>query len=99
MPSVGCGSPCSTCVVIVEILVTNVLIMPLHLAHLGSSLATSLPHDGFIITLTLLSMTVTTSVRAWNDSSTFGQMQHHFLKREVSVGFSHRVHRVLVQFT
>ena len=28
----GCGSPC-TCMVIVEIWVTNVLIMPLHLAH------------------------------------------------------------------
>ena len=30
---VGFGSPCSTCVVIEEIWVTNVLIMPLHLAH------------------------------------------------------------------
>ena len=26
-------------------------------------------------------------------------LEHHFLKIEVTVGFSHRVHRVLVQFT
>ena len=59
----GYGSPCSTCLAIVEIWVMNVLIMPLHLARVGSSLATTLPHDGFIITLTLLcvSVAVTTS--------------------------------------
>ena len=89
MPNVVCGSPCSTYSAILEIWVMNVLIMPLHLARLGSSLTTTLPHDRFIITLTLLcvSMTVTTLVRSWNDCSTFEQMQHHFLKIEVSVGF------------
>ena len=94
VPSVGCGSPCSTCMVMVEFGVTNVLIMLLHLAHSDSSLATTLPHAGFIITLTLLCvlMAVTTSARSWNDCSTFEQMQHPFLKIGVSVGFSHRVH-------
>ena len=54
VPNVGCGSPCSTCMVIVELWVMNVLIMPLHLAHLDSSLTTTLPHAGFIITFTLV---------------------------------------------
>ena len=34
--------------------VTNVLNIPLHLAHSDSLLATTLPHAGFILTLTLL---------------------------------------------
>ena len=95
----GCLSPC-TCIVIVEIWVTNVLTMPLHLAHLDSSLTTTLPHAGFIITLTLLCvlMAVTTSARSWNDCSTFEQMQRRFIKTGDSVGFSHRVHRVHCAF-
>ena len=34
----------------------------------------------------------------WNECSTVEQMQHHFLKIGVSVGFSHRVHRVPCAF-
>ena len=75
-----------------------------HAAALGTldlPPATTLPLVGLIITLTQLcvSMTVQTLARSWNDCSTFEQMQHHFLKIEVSVDFSHRVHRVLVHFT
>ena len=89
-----------TPIIIVEIRVTNVLTMPLHLAHLDSSLTTTLPHAGFIITLTLLCvlMAVTTSARSWNDCSTFEQMQRRFIKTGVSVVFSHRVHRVPCAF-
>ena len=69
--------------------VTNVLSMLLHTARLGSSLATTLPHDGFIITLTLIcvSMNVATLVMFWSDYKPFGQMQFPFLMILVSVRF------------
>ena len=49
---------------------TNVLTMPLHLAHLDSSRAIMPPHAGFVVTLTLLyvSMGATASVKLLNDS-------------------------------
>ena len=98
--NIGYGSPCNTCMVMVGISVTNVLTMPLHLAHSDSPLATTLPRAGFIITLTLLCvlMAVTTSARSWNDCSTFEQMQRHFLKIGVSVGFYCRVHCTVCAF-
>ena len=70
--------------------VTNVLTMPLHLAHSDSPLVITLPHAGFKITLTLpcVLMAVTTSVRSWNDCSTFEQMQRRFSKIGVSVVFT-----------
>ena len=43
-------------------------------------------------------MAVTTSARSWNDCSTFEQMQRHFLKIGVSVGFYHRVHCTVCAF-
>ena len=41
VPSVDCGSPCSTSMVMVKFWVTNVLVMPLHLAHSDLFLATT----------------------------------------------------------
>ena len=88
-PNTDFGSPCNTCTVPVEIWVTNVLTMLLHMAHSDSPPATTLPPAGFIMTLTLLCvlMTVTTSARSWNDCSTFEQMQCHLFKIEVGVVF------------
>ena len=65
----GYGSPCSTCIVTVEIWVMNVLTMLRHLVHLASSLTTTLPTAGFVITLTHLCVlvAVTTSARFWKD--------------------------------
>ena len=99
-PNTGHGSPCNTCTVTVEIWVMNVLTMPLHLGHSDLPLATMLPHDGFIITLTLpcVSMAVTTSARFWNECSTLELMQRRYLKIEVSVVFTIGIIVFLVHF-
>ena len=75
----------------------NVLTMPLHLVHLGSSQATTLPLVGFTLTLMLLRvlMAVTALMRSWNDHSTFEQLPRRLTRTGFSDGFSHRVHRVL----
>ena len=90
----GHGSPCSTYMVTVEIWVTNALTMPLHLAHLDSSLKKTIADAGLVITLTLLSvlMAVITSARFQNDCNTFEQMQRRFTRTGSSVGSSHRVY-------
>ena len=67
-----------------------------HSGNFGNECA---DHAAALGTFGLISSHNIATVRSWNDCSTFEQMQHHFLKIEVSVGFSHRVHRVLVQFT
>ena len=103
MSNADCGSPCSMCMVIVGIWVTNALTMPLHLAHLGSSLAITSSHAGFIIILTPLCVSddcnnisdgLGTIATHWNKCN-----DHSHSRIEVSVSFSHRFHRVLVQFT
>ena len=78
----------------------NVLTMPLHLARLGSSQVTTLPHDGLIKTLTQIcvSVNVAASVTFWSDYKPFGQMQFPFLMMEVSVVFSHRDRRAFAHF-
>ena len=73
----------------VGIWVTNALIMPLHLEHLGSSPATTLPHAGLVITLTPLYVlrAVTTSAKSWKDYSTFEQLQRHLTRTDFSDGY------------
>ena len=85
--------PCSMCMVIVGIWVTNALIMLLPLAFLGSSLATMSPSVGFDTTLTPLnvSMGATASVKLLNDFSTVEQTLRHHTRTGFSIGSSHRV--------
>ena len=75
--NVGCGSPCNTCTVTLD-----VLIMPLHLAHLGftssHNIATRWVHHNFDATACFDDCNNINE--SWNDCSTFEQMQHHFLK-------------------
>ena len=44
-------------------------------------------------------MAAATLVMFWSDCNTFGQMQYPFLRIEVGVGFSRRVHRVFAHFS
>ena len=83
--------------VIVEIWVTNALIMLLHLAFFGSSLATTSPRVGLDTTLTLpnVSKSATVSVKFLNDSSTFEQKLRYHTRTGFSIGISHRVPCVL----
>ena len=72
---------------------TNALTTPLPLAHLGSSRAMMPPHARFVVTLTLLyvSMSATASVKHLNDCSTFEQTLRRHTKTGFSIGSIHRV--------
>ena len=88
-PNTGYGSPCNTCTVTLGIWVMNVPIMLLHLVHLASFPATTLPLAGFVITLTHLPvvMVVTASARFWKDCIALEQKQRRYLKMGVSAVF------------
>ena len=64
---------------------------------LGSSRAMRPPHAGFVVTLTLLfvSMVATASVKLLNDCSTFEQTPRQYTKTGFSIGIFHRVSCVL----
>ena len=89
----GYGSPCNMCLVTVEIWETNVLIMPLHLAHLDSSLAIMSPRVGLVTNLTPLYvlMAVTTSAKLLNDYNSSEPILRRDTRTEFSIGISHRV--------
>ena len=84
------GSPCNTCTVTVEILVMNVLTMPPHLGPLDLPQTITLPHAGFIRTLThpCVLMAATTLTNSWNDCNTLDPVQRRFPKMGVSVVFT-----------
>ena len=83
----------ATCVVTVEIWVTNAPIMLLPLALLGSPLARLSSRVGYITTLTpqYVSAAVTSSARLLNVYNTFEQMLRPSTRTEFSNGTSHRV--------
>ena len=64
--------------------VMNVPIMLLHLAHLDSSLTTTLPHAGFVIILRhlLVVIVATTSARFWKDCIASEQKERRYLQDE-----------------
>ena len=72
-----------------KIWIMNVLTMLLHLVHLASFPATTLPLAGFVITLTHLPvvMVVTASARFWKDCIALEQKQRRYLKMGVSAVF------------
>ena len=84
--------PCNMCIVKVEICGTNALTTLLPLAQLGSSRAIISAQAGFIVTMTLLyvSMGATASVKLLNDCSTFEQTPRHYTKTGFSIGSLHR---------
>ena len=67
----------------------NVPIMPLHLVHLASFPATTLPLAGFVIALTHLPvvMVVTASARFWKDCIALEQKQRRYLKMGLGAVF------------
>ena len=67
----------------------NVPILPLHLGHLASFSATTMPLAGFVITLThlLVVMVATASARFWKDCIASEQKQRRYLKMGVSAVF------------
>ena len=84
----GYGLPCNTYTVTLGIWVMNVPIMPLHLVHLASFPATTLPLAGFVKTLThLVVMVETASARFWKDCIALELKQRCCLKVGVSAVF------------
>ena len=80
----------NTYMVTVEILVTDVLTIPLHSAHSFFLIAITLPPVGFTITLMHLRvlMAVTISLKFWNEYQAFDRMLRLFSTIGVSIVFT-----------